>query len=134
MIKEAEGLMRFVEDQFVVWDEFAPWGTHYVEGESYWYSPAAMEQYGWYVPIDGSTGAVMKAFLNMYSVKNDELMLEKACALGDSITRMQNSETGVIPTHWMKKDCSEKLHNFWINCHIGTAFNMMNLAKVVGEF
>ena len=133
MIKEAEELMRFVEDQFVVWDEFAAWGTHYVEGESYWYSPAAMEQYLWYVPIDGSTAAVMKAFLNMYSVTNDKLMLEKACALGDSITRMQNSETGVIPTHWMKKDCSEKLHNFWINCHIGAAFNMMKLAKVVGE-
>ncbi len=133
MVKAAEELMRFVEDQFVVWGDFAPWSKHYVEGESYWYSPAAMEQYLWYVPIDGSTAAVMKAFLALHSVTHDDLMLEKACALGDSITRMQDPETGVIPTHWMKKDCTENLSNFWINCHIETAFQMMNLAKATGE-
>jgi hypothetical protein len=49
------------------------------------------------------------------------------------ITRMQNKETGVIPTHWMKKDCAENLENFWINCHVGTAMYMMRLSKMVEE-
>lgn len=133
LLNEAEELMRFAEDQFVVWGKFASWNKNYVEGESYWYSPAALEQYFWYVPIDGSTGAIMKTFLDLYSVKHDELMLEKACALGDAITRMQDFNTGVIPTHWMWKDCTENLQNFWINCHISSAFNMMRLAKTVGE-
>ncbi|MBQ4110441.1 MAG: hypothetical protein IJC74_06105 [Clostridia bacterium] len=132
MIKEAEELIHFVEDQFVVWGDFAPWNPHYGP-EEYWYSPAALEQYNWHVPIDGSTAAVIKAFLDMYSLTGDDLFLEKACALGDSVTRMQNPETGVIPTHWMTKDCSTVLKNFWINCHIGTAFNMMILAKAIGE-
>lgn len=127
-------LIRYVEDQFTVWGDFAPWSdAGYKEGESYWYSPAAMEQYFWYVPIDSSTSGVMNDFLLGYKLTKNELLLEKACALGDAITRMQNSETGVIPTHWMKKDCAENLENFWINCNTFTAFNLMKLAKVVGE-
>ena len=130
MVKEAEQLMRFVEDQFVVWGDFAPWS---IRGDARWYSPAGLEQYFWYVPIDANTAAIIKAFLDLYSVTHDELLLEKACALGDSITRMQEPVSGVIPTHWMKEDCATNLDNFWINCHIGTAFSMMKLAEVMGE-
>lgn len=135
MIKEAEELLRFVEDQFVVWGEFAPWSdflTWYGE-RSKWFSPAGLEQYFWYVPIDGSTSAIIKALLSMYKVTKDQLMLEKAFALGDSITRMQNPENGVIPTHWMKDDCMINLDNFWINCHIGAAFTMKQLAELEEE-
>ena len=124
-------LMRFVEDQFVVWGEFAPWVNK--SPETVWYSPAGLEQYNWYVPIDSSTAKVISDLLNVYSITKDELLLEKAYALGDSITRMQNKETGVIPTHWTKKDCSENIENFWINCHIYTASVMMRLAKINGE-
>ncbi len=131
-IEEAKELMRFVEDQFVVWGEHAPWNEHFKEGD-YWYSPAALEQYFWYVPIDGSTVAVMTTMLALYRVTGDELLLEKAKALGDSITRMQDPEIGVIPTHWMSKECTKTLENFWINCHIGSAFRMFELAKEVGE-
>ena len=46
---------------------------------------------------------------------------------------MQNPETGVVPTHWMTTDCSTVLKNFWLNCHIETAFCMMTLAKAMGE-
>lgn len=132
MLKEAEELMRFVEDQFVVWGDFAYWNPNYTPDER-WYSPAALEQYGWHVPIDGSTGKVLNAFLNLYTATGNQLYLEKACALGDSITRMQNPENGVIPTHWMTTDCSKVLKNFWINCHIGTAFSIMSLARAMGE-
>ena len=132
MIEEAEEIMRFVEDQFVVWEDFAPWNPCKDENEK-WYSPAALEQYVWYVPIDGSTGLVARAFMKLYSVTGNKLYYEKSCALADSITRMQNPETGVIPTHWMTTDCSTVLKNFWINCHIGTAFSMMTLANETEE-
>ena len=132
MVKEAEDLMRFVEDQFVVWDKFAPWGdsTTWDGSESQWTSPACLEQYFWYVPIDASAAAIIRAFLNVYRITKDKLLLEKAFALGDSITRMQNPETGVFPTHWVKTDCRENLENFWINCHIASAFTMMQLAEL----
>ena len=80
-----------------------------------------------------STAVIMATFLSLYSATENPLLLEKACALGDSITRMQNPETGVIPTHWMKEDCTTNLENFWINCHIGTAFRLVELAEAVGE-
>lgn len=132
MINMAKELLRFVEDQFVVWKEFAPWSDHKPDGVK-WYTPAAMEQYFWYVPIDSSTAALINDFLCVYNITKDELLLEKACALGDSITRMQDPVSGVIPTHWMKEDCTENLENFWINCHIHTGFMMMKLAKATGE-
>ena len=131
-MEEAKELMRYVEDQFVVWGEHAPWNEHFKEGD-YWYSPAGLEQYFWYVPIDSSTAVIMDTMLSLYKVTGDELLLEKAKALGDSITRMQDTQSGVIPTHWMSKDCTKTLENFWINCHIGSAFRMMELAKVAGE-
>lgn len=132
-MEDAKELLRFVEDQFVVWGKYAPWNVNYDPELSFWYSPAGLEQYFWYVPIDGSTARIMKAFLDVYSVTKEPLLLEKACALGDMITRMQNHETGVIATHWMKKDCSENLENFWINCLIGTSTHMMRLAKMLEE-
>ena len=132
MMEQAKELMRFVEDQFVVWTDYAPWCKwHYKEQK--WYSPAALEQYLWYVPIDGSAVCIIRPLLKLYEATKNELYLEKAYALGDSMTRMQNPETGVIPTHWMTTDCSTVLYNFWINCHIGSAFIMLELAKANGE-
>ena len=131
MMEEAEELMRFVEDQFVVWGEFAPWSDFltWYEEKSKWFSPTGLEQYFWYVPIDASTSAIIRALLSMYKATKNELILEKAFALGDSITRMQNPESGVVPTHWMKDDCVTNLDNFWINCHIGSAFTLKMLAE-----
>ena len=132
MRTEAEELMRFSEDQFVVWGEHAPW-NYMMRDDSYWYSPAALEQYYWYVPIDASTSNFVTTFLDAYKISENPLHLEKALALADSITRMQNPKTGVIPTHWMTKDCMENPDNFWINCHISSAFAMMRAAKQMGE-
>ena len=131
-IATSEELLRYVEDQFVVWGEHAPWNRS-LGPRMRFHSPAALEQYEWYVPIDGSTAAVMGAFLSVYAVTKDPLLLEKACALGDAITRMQDPESGVIPTHWMTPDPAKDLYNFWINCHIGTAFRMLELADFLGE-
>ncbi|MBE6695958.1 MAG: hypothetical protein E7587_05840 [Ruminococcaceae bacterium] len=132
MIAIAEEIMRYVEDQFVVWGRHAPWNRSLEPGRIF-HSPAALEQYEWYVPIDGSTGAVTRALIDLYSVTKNPLLLEKACALGDAITRMQDPESGVIPTHWMSKEPAKDLFDFWINCHIGTAFNMLYLADALGE-
>lgn len=132
-MEDAKELLRFVEDQFVVWGKFSPWNTHFDPEKDFWYSPAGVEQYYWYVPIDASTSRIMSVFLDVYSVTKEPLLLEKACALGDMITRMQDKNTGLIPTHWMKKDCIENVENFWINCQIGTAGYMMQLAEVTGE-
>ena len=131
-MKEAEELMRFIEDQFIAWGDFAEWNPFLTPGER-WYSPAGMEQYNWYVPIDAHAALSMHCFTAMYKATGNELYREKACALGDAITRMQNPETGIIPTHWMTTDCSTVLKNFWMNCHVGTAFRLLDVANMLDE-
>lgn len=134
-LTEAEVLMRYVEDQFVVWGKFAPYiSINTPENADTWYSPACLEQYNWYVPIDSSTATILRTFLDLHKANGNPLLLEKACALADAITRMQNAETGMIPTHWIFKDCMKEMDGwFWFNCHLATARAMMNLADFLGE-
>ena len=127
MVKEAEELMRFVEDQFVLWGKYPNWNGK-TDIKPY-YTPAGLEQYYCYSPIDGSTAVIMDTFLTMYQLKKDRLYLEKAMTLGDTITRRQVEETGMIPTFWTGVNCEYGHVNFWINCQIGTAFCMMKLAE-----
>ncbi|MCQ2430248.1 MAG: hypothetical protein MJ192_07955 [Clostridia bacterium] len=115
----AEQLMRFVEDQFVIWGKPFPWthASNEPNGEPYdtslWHTPCALEQYGWYVPIDASVSAVLMGFLALYKAGCGELWLAKARALADQLTIVQH-ENGQIPTHWMGTKNAED--NFWFNC------------------
>ena len=130
MVDEAVVLMRFIEDQFVVWGEHPEWNAPNGWGALPLHYPAGLEQYFCYVPIDSSTAAIMNSFVNMYKLKGERLYLEKAMALADMITRMQNSETGQIPTFWMGENCAYGYENFWINCQFYTAETMMALAEI----
>ena len=127
MIDTATELMRYVEDQFVLWGEYPKRKWH----EGLHFTPAGLEQYECYDPICSSTSVIMDAFINMYRLKKDRLYLEKALTLGDTITRMQVPEDGKIPTFWMGENCSYGHKNFWINCQIGTAFSMMKFAEFI---
>ena len=131
MVAEAVDLMRFVEDQFVVWGEYPHWNPN--SNDMPWFSPAGLEQYYCYCPIDSSTATIMNAFINMYLLRKDRLYLEKAMALGDTITRMQDTQSGMIPTFFIGENCCEGRRNFWINCQIHTAFCMLRLAEITEQ-
>ena len=114
----AKELMRFAEDQFVVWKRPYPWNHATPDGSpgydtSLWHTPAGLEQYGWYVPIDASTANIADGFLTLYKAGCGELYLAKAMALTDQLTRVQ-TDNGRIPTHWMGRPDSDS--NFWFNC------------------
>ena len=130
-IECAKELMRYIEDQFVVWDK--PLKHHNHDNTDNWSYPAGLEQYAWYVPIDSSTAGIMTSFMNMHKLTGDQLYLEKAKALANSITRMQNTENGMIPTHWRFKDCRETGGELWINCLIGTANRLFAIAEYLDE-
>ena len=126
----ATELMRFVEDQFIIWGEFPKreWLS-----EHHHHTPSGLEQYQCYVPIDSSTATIMNAFIDMYHLKKDRIYLEKALTLSDAITRFQVSESGQIPTFWIGENCAYGKENFWINCQIHTAFSMLEFAELVEE-
>lgn len=127
----AKELMRYVEDQFVLWNRPYPWG-HPSPGDeppydtSRWHTPAALEQYGWYVPIDASTSAVVRGFLAMYKATGDTLYLAKAKALTDQLTRVQQPD-GKIPTHWMNTPGAER--NFWFNCMFYSCHTLVMMSE-----
>ncbi len=127
----AKELMRYIEDQFVVWDK--PLKHHNHDNTDNWFYPAGLEQYAWYVPIDSSTAGIMSSFMNMHKLTGDELYLEKAKALANSITGMQNTENGMIPTHWRFRDCRETGGELWINCLIGTANRLFAIAEYIDK-
>ncbi len=127
-MKIADGLMRYIEDQFVVWNRPAPWNKD-SEDTSLWPVPCALEQYNWYVPIDASAANIINTFVAMYKAGRGELHLAKAKALADTITRVQH-EDGFIPTHWMDEKTLNG-HNFWINCMIASADAMETMSELV---
>lgn len=127
-MKIADDLMRFIEDQFVIWKRPSPWNRDHLDTSIY-HTPCGLEQYLWYVPIDASTGDIINTFLAMYKAGRGELHLEKAKALADSLTRIQR-EDGYMPTHWMSEEhLGEKW--FWINCHFVSASALTELSEAV---
>lgn len=125
-VEIAMDLMRFVEDQFVVWGEFPNWSDRTPDER---HTPAGLEQYLCYVPIDSSTATIIRAFMSMYRLTGERLYLEKAMALADNITRMQD-EKGLIPTFFIGENCAYGRFNYWINCQIFTTGVLLELAEL----
>ena len=131
-IEKAKELMRFAEDQFVIWNRPTPWGCasktslEQDENASKWHTPCALEQYHCYVPIDGSASHIISGFLGLYEAGCGELYLAKARVLADQMTIMQE-ESGRIPTFWI--DEPGPLSNFWYNCLFASCDAMLRVAK-----
>ena len=142
MVAEAADMMRYVEDQFVLWGEYPDWSAvdtsdrsdekksvhHNAASDNH--TPAGLEQYFCYVPIDASSAQIMHGFMSMYRLTSDRLYLEKAMALADTITRMQDPDTGMVPTFFIGENCAYGRFNFWINCQLYTASTMLELAEL----
>lgn len=131
-VEKAKELIRFAEDQFVIWNRISPWFFP-VGGmiESYGaapevHTPAALEQYRCYWPIDASVCHVTKAFLALYEAGCGDIWLAKAKVMADQITRMQ-FEDGQIPTFWIARP--DFISNFWFNCMFSSCRTLMAVAE-----
>lgn len=131
----AEELMRFVEDQFVVWNRPCPWDRCDFD-VSCWPTPCGLEQYNWYVPVDASTCVIANTFLSLGKVTGDELYFAKAKALMNTVTRAQNKKNGRIPTEWVVPDFIDRAGadlEFWINCLLYSASVLTEFADYFGD-
>lgn len=135
-MKTAKELMRFVEDQFVVWNRPNPWSVDWYASWDEtvdetkeipkWTTPCALEQYSWHLPIDASAANCILGFLNLYKAGCGEIYLAKAKVLADQITRVQHID-GKIPTHWMNTKGADD--NFWYNCMFYSCSALVELSK-----
>lgn len=109
-------LLRFSEDQFMVWERPAPtfqpglFDLNPGHGEldsggiydpSTWMTPVTLEQYNYYVPIGTSGSVTLEAYLSAWKTGGSELDLAKAISFGNNMTYLQQLHgEGGIPTHW----------------------------------
>lgn len=131
-LETAKELMRYAEDQFIIWKRAYPWPHRSAGGSQYdpslYHTPAGLEQYNWYVPIDSSTAAILNGFLALYKAGCGRLYLAKARALADQLTVMQE-ESGRILTHWMNDpDCTEDFQ-FWFNCMFASCRTLETMSQ-----
>ncbi len=120
-VAQAEEIMRFVEDQFVVWEPR--------DAKDKRFTPCGLEQYWCYQPIGGSAIRIVRAWLKAYQATGDQLYLEKAKALAASQTMVQDQETGQYRTFWYK-DNTDRTNN-WDNCATNVALGMVELADLL---
>jgi maltose/maltodextrin transport system substrate-binding protein len=128
LVETAEELIRFGEDQFVVWEQPFPNDTEKTEN---WITPCALEQYVYYVPIDASAARFIETFQVAYEATGKEIYLAKARSLANSMTIAQDSLTGEYPTYWEY----ERRHQLdgWINCATADARAMLGFADFLDK-
>lgn len=105
-----------------------------------WRTPAVLEQYSCYLPIDASAAKLIRTYLALYAAEGRALDLAKARALGDAMVNNQD-ESGRIRTYWIPEagDTGDPLAGVvpsplggdWYNC---MAEDMRALAELVGTF
>ena len=140
-IAEARDIIRFAEDQFVVWrtpcrdDGTGPWSPTYQFFA--WRTPAVLEQYSCYSPIDASSAKLIRTYLALYEAEKRPLDLAKARALGDSMVNNQD-DSGRIRTYWIPEPGDDDplagavrlpRGGDWFNCMYADAVALHLLSK-----
>ena len=133
-LARARELLRFAEDQFVVWQR--PKGDDAgsvlaLMWDGWDVEPAVVEQYFYREAVDGSAAKLINTYLALYRASGNPLDLAKARTLGDSIVRIQRPN-GRIPTIWSLKFV-EDLQSDWVNCMAASVQALVNLAAAVPE-
>ncbi len=147
-IELAEELIRFAEDQFIVWEQALPrelfrifWRP--IPRKAYftskWFTPCVLEQYDFYTPIDASSASAIFAYKKAYELTGKELYLAKAISLADNQTVAQDLAGGIYPTYQMDLDGEKRFSDptpgniesqvwtGWLNCATITAKALLEL-------
>ncbi len=127
-LKLAEDLIRFSEDQFVIWEKPNPKPDNGKVNKGSlpqnWITPSVQEQYAYYRPISRSAGIMIDTFYEAYRVTGKEIYLAKAKSIANTFTVVQDAHDGDYPTHFTKYEM-----NFWLNNAIYPAKVMMNFSR-----
>lgn len=113
----ARELLRFSEDQFIIWERPAPglradlfdpktgrcpqdhWSFTSTPA---WITPCVLEQYGFYLPVGTSGAVALEAYLAVWKAGKGVMDLAKAVSLANNMTYLQLLQgDGGIPTQWV---------------------------------
>jgi hypothetical protein len=128
-VRLAEELVRFAEDQFVIWDNrnsIDSWGIT----SDKWLTPCVLEQYNFYTPVNASSGNMIEVFTQAYEKTGNILYLAKAIDLANTIVDTQNPLTGHYPTYLISDLLDQE---GWINCMVYTAKMVYELDRYLKD-
>jgi len=133
-IELAVDLLRFTEDQFVVWDNPPidnpsaqnPDGAASSQSLK-WLLPCVFEQYRCYVPTTGSSACFINTLLAAYKVTGEEQLVKKANALAVVIVNQQYSfDSDRRYQTWQKSNKGP----MWFNVELGVMKALINLRDI----
>lgn len=133
-LAQARELLRFGEDQFVIWarpkggDADSLLALH---GHGWDVEPAVVEQYYYREAVDASAAKMINTYLALYRATGNPLDLAKARTLGDSIVRVQKPD-GRIQTIW-STEVGKNLQSDWLNCMAASVQALVNLSRADGR-
>ena len=133
-VAQAEDLLRFAEDQFVIWTPVKdPKGfdatTKRSDAAAVFLPPCVLEQYHCYAPVARSSAVQIAAYLKAHVVTKNETYLAKARALANGLVTGQawaskaHNAGGEIPT-WIMTD----RYLNWLNNSFYAADAVRNVA------
>lgn len=115
----AQELIRYAEDQFVIWEQPMPFTVKLMEQNSSelgyksenWVTPCVQEQYDWWMPVSRSAGIMVDTYWEAYQATGNKIYLAKAKSLANSFTVVQQLHEGDYPTYFTKYQMGVWLNN-----------------------
>lgn len=129
-VKVAEELVRFAEDQFVIWEHPSPYIDKSKNNErpspgwisTNWIAPSVQEQYTYWMPVTRAAGIMIETYWQAYAATKKEIYLAKAKSLANTLTIVQKENNGNYAGYFTKHPMQE-----WINGIVYPAKTMMAL-------
>ena len=126
-IAVAEELLRFAEDQFVIWEQPMPYGEKSKNpggNSSNWITPCVQEQYVFWMPVNRAAAIMIEAYWQAYVTTGKEIYLAKAKSIANAMTVVQKGNQGIYSTmSYIGK------WNYWLNSTVYPAQTMMRLQE-----
>ena len=118
-IELAKELVRFAEDQFVIWEKPIDIEIELMEQNSSklgymsenWITPCVQEQYDWWMPVSRSAGIMIDTYWEAFKATGNEIYLAKAKSIANSFTVVQEAHNSDYPTYFTKYPMGVWLNN-----------------------
>lgn len=132
-ISLAEELVRFSEDQFVIWEKPLP----FIHGKAKdssgynsknWITPSVQEQYSYFMPVGRAAGIMVETYWEAYRATEKEIYLAKAKSIANAFTLNQKANDGDYTTFFTPYKM-----NLWLNSVVYPAKVLMSLQNNLND-
>lgn len=128
----AEEIVRYAEDQFVIWDKprllnMEPKPSLEWMRSTSWITPCVQEQYTYWMPVSGSAMMLIRVYRYAYGATGKKIYLAKAKSIANAMTQVQKIHGGNYQTYFTDKPIQKR--NQWLNCVILPAEEMIRFGN-----